>query len=179
MKMVGQLVRFRADVKAGKRNVQAPVYSHLVYDILPGQVETVDQPDILIVEGLNVLQTSRLARDGRAFAWGFRIADKHLNIGGIVHGGMLVTFADQCMGALAFFAAGKQPCSTIDLAASFVAPGRPGDWIECTGAVSRVTRDLVFVTGRVTVGDRTLVELKGIWKRLDRWLGEKPPKSPR
>ncbi len=121
----------------------------------------------------------RTPRDGRAFAWGFRIADKHLNIGGIVHGGMLVTFADQCMGALAFFAAGKQPCSTIDLAASFVAPGRPGDWIECTGAVSRVTRDLVFVTGRVTVGDRTLVELKGIWKRLDRWLGEKPPKSPR
>jgi acyl-coenzyme A thioesterase PaaI-like protein len=119
----------------------------------------------------------RKPRDGRTFAWGFRVVDKHLNIGGIVHGGMLVTFADQCMGALAYFAAGKRPSSTIDLAASFVSPGQPGDWIECSGAVSRVTRELVFVTGRVTAGDRTLVELKGIWKRLDRWLGDRPAKS--
>jgi uncharacterized protein (TIGR00369 family) len=113
----------------------------------------------------------RKPKDGQTFAWGFRAAGKHLNPGGIVHGGMLVTFADQCFGALAYFAAGKRPCSTIDLSASFVAPGRRGDWIECTGAVSRVTRELVFVTGRITAGERTLVDLKGIWKRLDRWLG--------
>lgn len=113
----------------------------------------------------------RKPKEGRSFAWGFRAVEKHLNPGGVVHGGMLVTFADQCFGALAYFAAGKKPCSTIDLSASFVAPGRPGDWIECTGAVSRVTRELVFVTGRVTAGERTLVDLKGIWKRLDRWLG--------
>ncbi|MCW5745617.1 MAG: PaaI family thioesterase [Alphaproteobacteria bacterium] len=109
--------------------------------------------------------------DGRAFAWGFRAVDKHLNPGGVVHGGMLMTFADQCFGGLVFFAAGKKPCSTIDLSASFVSPGRAGDWIECTGTVSRVTRDLVFVTGRVTAAERTLVDLKGIWKLLDRWLG--------
>jgi uncharacterized protein (TIGR00369 family) len=109
--------------------------------------------------------------DGRSFAWGFRAADKHLNPGGVVHGGMLVTFADQCFGALAYFASGRKPCSTIDLSASFVAPGRPGDWIECTGAVSRTTRELVFVTGRIATSERTLVDLKGIWKRLDRWLG--------
>lgn len=113
----------------------------------------------------------RKPKDGRSFAWGFRAATKHLNPGGVVHGGMLVTFADQCFGALAYFAAGKRPCTTIDLSASFMAPGLPGDWIECTGAVSRVTRELVFVTGCITAGDRTLVDLKGIWKRLDRWLG--------
>ena len=49
------LVRFLADVKAGRRNVVAPVYSHLVYDVVPGETVTVDRPDILIVEGLNVL----------------------------------------------------------------------------------------------------------------------------
>jgi type I pantothenate kinase len=49
------LVRFLADVKAGRRNVVAPVYSHLVYDVVPGETITVDRPDILIVEGLNVL----------------------------------------------------------------------------------------------------------------------------
>jgi type I pantothenate kinase len=44
------------DVKAGVPHVEAPVYSHFTYDILPGEAISVDQPDILIVEGLNVLQ---------------------------------------------------------------------------------------------------------------------------
>ena len=43
-------------VKAGKRGVKAPVYSHIVYDIVKGESVVIDQPDILIVEGLNVLQ---------------------------------------------------------------------------------------------------------------------------
>lgn len=47
---------FLADVKSGLPSVQAPVYSHLTYDIVPGEHITVSQPDILIVEGLNVLQ---------------------------------------------------------------------------------------------------------------------------
>jgi type I pantothenate kinase len=59
------LSAFLADIKAGKRNVAAPVYSHLAYDIVPGETITIDRPDILIVEGLNVLQTSRPPRDGR------------------------------------------------------------------------------------------------------------------
>ena len=60
------LLAFLSAIKAGKRNVTAPVYSHLTYDIVPGETTTIDRPDILIVEGLNVLQTSRMARDGRA-----------------------------------------------------------------------------------------------------------------
>ncbi len=52
-----RLVRFLADVKGGMPSVDAPVYSHLLYDIVPGEYQTVRQPDILIVEGLNVLQT--------------------------------------------------------------------------------------------------------------------------
>ena len=53
---VRTLVRFMADVKSGVARVEAPVYSHLAYDIVQGQVQTVTQPDIVIVEGLNVLQ---------------------------------------------------------------------------------------------------------------------------
>ncbi len=60
------LLRFLAAVKAGERHVRAPVYSHLVYDVVPGGGVTVDRPDILIVEGLNVLQTGRPPRDGKA-----------------------------------------------------------------------------------------------------------------
>ena len=52
-----KLIRFLADVKSGKRNVHAPIYSHLTYDIIPHKFDVVDQPDILILEGLNVLQT--------------------------------------------------------------------------------------------------------------------------
>ncbi|MDH3002672.1 type I pantothenate kinase [Pasteurella multocida] len=52
-----RLVRFLADIKSGKPKVSAPVYSHLIYDIVPNQFDVVDQPDILILEGLNVLQT--------------------------------------------------------------------------------------------------------------------------
>ena len=54
---VRHLLRFLADVKSGLPEVAAPVYSHLAYDIVPGEFHTVSQPDILIVEGLNVLQT--------------------------------------------------------------------------------------------------------------------------
>jgi len=62
----GKLLHFLADIKAGKRNVRAPLYSHLVYDVVPGEETVVDRPDILIVEGLNVLQPARLPRDGKA-----------------------------------------------------------------------------------------------------------------
>lgn len=59
------LLRFLSDIKAGQRNVTAPVYSHLTYNVMPDKRVTVDQPDILIVEGLNVLQTGRPPRDGK------------------------------------------------------------------------------------------------------------------
>ena len=63
------LLRFLADVKAGRRPVRAPIYSHLVYDVMPNQWVEVDRPDILIVEGLNVLQTGHPPKDGKAIPY--------------------------------------------------------------------------------------------------------------
>jgi type I pantothenate kinase len=60
------LLRFLTDVKAGRRPARAPVYSHMVYDIVPGESVEIDRPDILIVEGLNVLQAGRPPKDGKA-----------------------------------------------------------------------------------------------------------------
>ena len=60
------LLHFLADIKAGKPAVAAPVYSHLTYDVLEGESVMVERPDILILEGLNVLQPARLPRDGAA-----------------------------------------------------------------------------------------------------------------
>ncbi len=61
-----RLLNFLHEVKSGKESVEAPVYSHFHYDILPGQALLVDRPDILIVEGLNVLQPARMPKDGEA-----------------------------------------------------------------------------------------------------------------
>jgi type I pantothenate kinase len=61
------LLRFLTDVKAGRRPTRAPIYSHLVYDVMPNHWVEVDRPDILIVEGLNVLQAARLPKVGEAF----------------------------------------------------------------------------------------------------------------
>lgn len=54
---IQKLLQFLMDVKSGHSEVIAPVYSHLIYDIIPNEVEVVKQPDILILEGLNVLQS--------------------------------------------------------------------------------------------------------------------------
>ena len=52
-----RLTKFVADVKSGRPKVVAPVYSHLAYDILPDERQIIERPDILIIEGLNILQT--------------------------------------------------------------------------------------------------------------------------
>jgi type I pantothenate kinase len=61
-----RLLNFLADVKSGNDRVEAPVYSHLVYDVLPDQKLVIERPDIVIVEGLNVLQPAKLPKDGEA-----------------------------------------------------------------------------------------------------------------
>jgi type I pantothenate kinase len=65
-----RLVRFLTEIKSGKREVPAPVYSHLIYDIVPGAEQKVCQPDVLIVEGLNVLQSGH-TRGSRIFVSDF------------------------------------------------------------------------------------------------------------
>jgi type I pantothenate kinase len=68
---VRRLVRFMADVKAGVPEASAPLYSHLTYDVVPGEYQIVRQPDIVIVEGLNVLQTGDGRRRMRMFVSDF------------------------------------------------------------------------------------------------------------
>jgi type I pantothenate kinase len=71
---VRRLIQFMSDVKAGEGVVHAPVYSHRSYDIVPDSAQVVDRPDILLVEGLNVLETddgAPPARAGRVFVSDF------------------------------------------------------------------------------------------------------------
>jgi type I pantothenate kinase len=66
------LLRFVMDIKSGKEEVEAPTYSHLVYDVVPDRKVVVTNPDIVIIEGLNVLQPARTRADGRT---GLAISD--------------------------------------------------------------------------------------------------------
>jgi type I pantothenate kinase len=63
------LLRFLSDIKAGRRPARAPIYSHLIYDVVSNQWVEIDRPDILIVEGLNVLQAGRPPKDGSAIPY--------------------------------------------------------------------------------------------------------------
>ena len=60
------LLRFVVDIKSGRDEVEAPTYSHLVYDVVPDEKVVIKRPDIVIIEGLNVLQPARIRDDGRA-----------------------------------------------------------------------------------------------------------------
>ncbi|MGD9959053.1 type I pantothenate kinase [Nocardioides sp.] len=66
------LLRFVIDIKSGKDEVEAPTYSHLVYDVVPDEKVVIKHPDIVIIEGLNVLQPARVREDGRT---GLAISD--------------------------------------------------------------------------------------------------------
>jgi type I pantothenate kinase len=61
-----RLLNFLGEVKSGRERIEAPVYSHLIYDVLPDQSIVIERPDIVIVEGLNVLQPAKLPKDGAA-----------------------------------------------------------------------------------------------------------------
>ena len=69
---IKSLLRFVIDIKSGKDEVAAPTYSHLTYDVVPEQRLVVTSPDIVIIEGLNVLAPARVHADGRT---GLAISD--------------------------------------------------------------------------------------------------------
>jgi uncharacterized protein (TIGR00369 family) len=103
--------------------------------------------------------------DGDRLVTGLRCLQKHANKRGIVHGGMLVTLADTGMGRAARHQLGPGLSATIGLNSEFLAPARPGDWIECHAEIVRATRALVFVEAVIRRGDRPLLAANGIWKR--------------
>jgi len=105
-------------------------------------------------------------RSGASWHYGFQTTAEHANPEGAVHGGMLVTFADHCLGIFAWEAAMRVRCVTIQLNTHFLAAVEPGDFVELRGEVTRATRGLVFVRGILAVGDRDVAAVDGIWRVL-------------
>ena len=106
----------------------------------------------------------RLEEGRRVFA--FMADARHVNDRGVVHGGMLVTFADQAFGELVLDSVDRRLCATVQLNTHFIAAVQIGDLVEARGEIVRGTRSLVFIRGFLTVGDRTVAAIDGIWKVL-------------
>ena len=101
-----------------------------------------------------------------AIVGGVRAKAHHLNSAGTVHGGALSAFADSVLTgyALAQVDTTQTWVATISLNCEFVGPARVGDWIECRGGVTRLTRSIAFVRGQITVEDRIIVTCSAVLK---------------
>ena len=105
-------------------------------------------------------------RDGEARRYGFVAEARHLNQGGVVHGGMLMAFADQALGMTASGANGGRRQATVQLDTHFLAPVQEGDFVEAHCEVTRQTRSLIFLLCTLTVGERAVAASSGVWKVL-------------
>jgi uncharacterized protein (TIGR00369 family) len=98
----------------------------------------------------------------------FRAEKKHMNGGGFMHGGCLVTFADYALFMIADDALAGSGSVTASLNAEFVDSAREGELIEARGEVVRAGASMVFVRGLVTTGKRPLLNFSAIVKKLRR-----------
>ena len=103
-------------------------------------------------------------RSDGGWRYGLLTTPEHANPQGALHGGILMTFADHGLSLLAWEAANRATCTTIQLNTHFLAVVRPGDFVELRGEVTRATSGLVFVRGKILVGERDVAAIDGIWR---------------
>ena len=105
---------------------------------------------------------SKRSDDG--WHYGLLTTPEHANPQGALHGGILMTFADHGLSLLAWEAANRAACTTIQLNTHFLAVVQPGNFVELRGEITRATSALVFVRGKLTVGERDVAAVDGIWR---------------
>lgn len=103
----------------------------------------------------------------------FRAAPKHMNGGGFMHGGCMMTFADFCLFAISHpvrAKAGEQgPSVTVTLNGEFAGSAKVGDLVEATGEVVRLGGSLIFLRGLVFTGASPMLSFSGVIKKVKRW----------
>jgi|APMI01.1.fsa_nt_gi uncharacterized protein (TIGR00369 family) len=104
-------------------------------------------------------------RDGGGLRFGFACDEGHTNAMGWVHGGLLMTFADQVLGLSVQDALNSDRVATVTLNCDFVSGVRPGSWIEGQARILRTTKTLVFVEGTIWRGETIVLNANGIWYR--------------
>jgi uncharacterized protein (TIGR00369 family) len=99
---------------------------------------------------------------------------RHMNMGGVCHGGVYMTLADVAMGAAAYEAGGRHPCATVDFEAHFLAAAKRGQTLLAAARLGRLVGGLAFMECEVTAGGRRCLRASGIWK----FLASRAPAGP-
>ena len=122
----------------------------------------------------------RTEPDGVVIA--LRVAERHLNIQGITHGGMLVTLADGALGINIAMARERRSAQvTVSLSADFLSGGRLGDWLEAHTTITRMGQRMAYANCDLRVGTRHVLRSSGVFAFVDRpWppaagAGVEPP----
>ncbi|HTP78593.1 MAG TPA: PaaI family thioesterase [Rhizomicrobium sp.] len=103
-------------------------------------------------------------KGARTFA--LLIDERHVNMRGVIHGGMLMTFADASLGQAAWDACDHANCVTLNMQTQFLAPAKAGDLIEVTPVLTRRTRSLIFLRGDYLVRGEAIFTASSVWKIL-------------
>ncbi len=104
------------------------------------------------------------ARGARRFA--LPIDARHVNMRGVIHGGMLMTFADLALGQAAWDACDHAPCVTLNMQSQFIKAARVGDILEVLPVLTRRTRSLMFIRGDFEVKGEIVFSVASVWKLL-------------
>lgn len=104
-------------------------------------------------------------QENDSWGYGLLLEEHHCNPAGIVHGGIITTLADHALSTLAWEASGRQPCITIQLGTHFLLPVQPGTFLEARGCIVQQGRSLFFMEGRLSVEDRDVALVNGVWKK--------------
>ena len=130
---------------------------------IPDGYELYTHPDgkfATLIGPLYLRQTNGVMR------FAYRATEHDCNARGIVHGGRLMTFADQVLGQTCIHTAKSNDLVTVTLNCDLVAAAMPGDLIEGEAEIIRIARTLIFVRGKLFCGDKTLLTANGLWARV-------------
>ena len=105
--------------------------------------------------------------DGR-MRCAFRAEAKHMNVGGRMHGGCLMTFADISLFQTAYQEMEGASGVTVQLDSTFIDGAYESELIEATGEVIRAGKSLIFVRGQIETGGRTLMTFSGVIRKFER-----------
>lgn len=103
--------------------------------------------------------------EGRVTA-AFRAETKHMNGGGFMHGGCMMTFADYSLFAIGWKALADSRAVTVSLNGEFIGPARPGDLVTSTGEVIKAGGSLLFIRGLISTGSGPMLNFSGVIKKI-------------
>lgn len=103
-------------------------------------------------------------REGSAWTYGLLAQDHHLNPAQVVHGGLLQTLIDHALSALAWEAAERKPCMTVQSDSQFLSLVQSNDFIVAHGLQTQRTRSLIFMRGHLEVDARKVLSAQAIFK---------------